>query len=186
MVFHKCVMAVLGALAVSASAAAGPIKFGEHGPPLDVAELRANGVRMGQQELRALFFPGSQSRGAKASCNDCLSAESSLRARGRSATSQYEALFPSTAAHLYNKPLPTSPARGTTPPTAVDLPTATAAVTDVVMAGVPVTSSAAVAPLAVVAPAAVPEPATITLIGTGLMGAWLLRRRGRSGPVQSA
>src|SRR3954452_21592628 len=104
MVFRRCVMAVFGVLAVSASAAAGPIKFGEHGPPLDVAELRANGVRMGQQELRALFFPGSQSRGAKGSCSDCLSSESSQTAGGRTEKSQYEALFPSTAAHLYNKP----------------------------------------------------------------------------------
>jgi hypothetical protein len=186
MVFHRCVMAVLGVLAVSASTAAGPIKFSEHGPPLDVAELRANGVRMGQDELRALFFPGSESRGARASCSDCLAAESSLTPRDRSATSQYQALFPSTVARVYSKPRSTSPARGTNPPAAVDLLTGPVAATDVGVAGVPVSSSAAVAPVAMAAPTAVPEPATITLISSGMVGAWLLRRRGRGGPAQSA
>src|SRR3954447_10980765 len=169
MVFHRCVMAVLAVLAVSASAAAGPIKFGESGPPLDVAELRADGVRMGQQELRALFFPGSQSRGAKASCSECLVAQSSLTPRGRD-RNPYQALFPSTVAALFTKPRSSSPARGSAAPAAparVDLLTGPAAATDLTLA-VPVSSSATVAPLAVATPAAVPEPATVTLIGTGL------------------
>ena len=105
-VFHRCVIAVIGALAVSTSATAGPISFGENGPSLDIAELRASGVRMGSRELRAIFFRGGDRRSAMGSCAECVSAESSLNAQERkgASNSHYKALFPLSSGNLFKKP----------------------------------------------------------------------------------
>src|SRR3954464_7305309 len=98
MLFHRCVIAVIGVLAVSTSAAAGPIRLGESGPSLNIDELRASGARMDDKELRAVFFRGAGSRNASASCAECLVAQSSLHARDRG-TSMDDA-FPFSAASL--------------------------------------------------------------------------------------
>jgi hypothetical protein len=169
-VFHRCVIAVIGVLAVSTSAAAGPIKF--EAPSFEVAELRS----LDSKELRALFFRGVGARNATASCADCIAAASSLTAREDKA-SQYKAVFPFTAARLFTKPAANRsssrrPAAGV--PDLVAGPVAGAA--DAI-GGVPLSSSEGTAPLAVVSAAAVPEPNTLALIGTGVAGAWLLRRR---------
>jgi hypothetical protein len=185
MVFHRCVIAVIGVLAIGTSATAGPVKFGERtGPSLDVAELRANGVRMGQQELRALFFRGGDSRNATASCGECLAAESSLRARDRNRkSSDYKALFPFSSVNLFTKPVAARPL--TLPPAAPaaapvpDLIAGPAAAGEGVTAVAPPVSNAAVGPVAVAAPVPAPEPATFALLGAGLAGVWLARRRNR-------
>jgi hypothetical protein len=176
-VFHRCVIAVLGVLALSTSAAAGPIKF-EAAPSFEAAELRS----MDQKELRALFFRGGGARNAAASCADCVAANSRLMARDRDGKStQYIAAFPFTAARLFKKPASNRSSRR--PATRVpDLLAGPAAAPDALDA-VPLSSSADASPLAVVSPAAVPEPNTLALIGTGLAGAWLLRRRQGSSPV---
>ena len=88
--FHRCVVAVIGVLAISTSAAAGPIKF-DAAPSFEAAELRS----MDQKELRALFFRGGGARNAAASCADCLAANSRLRARdndGKSASTRPRSL----------------------------------------------------------------------------------------------
>ena len=181
--FHRCVIAVIGVLTVSTLAAAGPIKLGGHGPSLELSELRANGVRMGQRELRALFFPGEESRAAGASCADCLSAASSLTPLDREVN--YTAVFPFSSSNLFRKPASSNAARSSRPAAGTDLLNAPAAVlTDAVLtdpalvaAPMPLAGTAELTPLAVVGPSAVPEPSTIALIGTGLASAWLLRRR---------
>jgi hypothetical protein len=182
-VFHRCVIAVLGVLAVSSSAAAGPFKFGERGPSLDVAELRANGVRMGQEELRALFFRGGNSRSAAASCAECLAAESSLSARRRDRrAADYEALFPFRPANLFARRAAPVARAPETPAAAVPdliVGPAVAAPEAVTAVAQPISGSEAVAPLAVAAPIPAPEPTSFALLGGGLVGAWLLRRRDR-------
>ena len=173
-VFHRCVIAVIGALAVSASATAGPISFGENGPSLDIAELRASGVRMGSRELRAIFFRGGDRRSAMASCAECVSAESSLNApEGKGASnSHYKALFPLSSGKLFKKPASHARTTGHMPALLAEpLPEAV-----LLVAGLPL-SSAEVAPVAAAAAAPVPEPASVVLFGTGLAGAWLVRRR---------
>ena len=177
--FHKCVIATIGVLALSTSAAAGPIKFGEQGPSLEVSELRASGVRMGSRELRAIFFRGAESRNATPSCADCLSAESSLNALKRNPNTRYQTLFPFSSASLHaKKPARSSGATRSVP----DLLTGSAVPTDaaLLVAGLPLSSSEDLAPVAVVGAAAVPEPGTVVLITSGLAGVWLLRRRNRS------
>ena len=172
MVFHRCVIAVIGVLAVSTSAAAGPIKLGESGPSLNIDELRASGARMDDKELRALFFRGAGSRNAVASCAECLVAESSLHARER-ARSDYDA-FPFSAVSLF----PPRPAKSSSHHTGSSHPTVTA-VADVSTVALipPLSSSEAVAPVAITAPSPVPEPGSVVLMGTGLTGGWLVRRR---------
>jgi len=177
-VFHRCVIAVIGVLTVSTLAAAGPIKLGGHDPSLELSELRANGVRMGQRELRAVFFPGEESRAAGASCADCLSTASSLRRLDREVN--YTAVFPFSSSNLFRKPASSNAARSFRPAAGTDLLNGPAAVpTDaaLVAAPMPLAGTAELAPLAVVGASAVPEPSTIALIGTGLASAWLLRRR---------
>jgi PEP-CTERM motif len=176
-VFHRCVIAVIGVLAVSTSAAAGPIKF-EAAPSFEAAELRS----LDQKELRALFFRGGGARNAAASCADCLAANSRLMARDKDGKSaQYTAAFPFTAARLFKKPASN---RSSSRPAArvPDLLVGPAAAADA-LGAVPLSSSEGASPLAVVSPAAVPEPNTLALIGTGLAGAWLLRRRRSSQQV---
>ena len=173
-VFHRCVIAVIGVLAFSTSAAAGPIKFEAQAPSFDVSELRS----LDSKDLRALFFRGAGARNAAASCADCVSAGSSLTARDRDGKSAaYKAVFPFTAARLFAKPASnrSSTSRAARP----DLLAGPRAAADVVGA-VPLSSSEGAAPLAVVSPAAVPEPNTLVLFGTGVVGAWLLRRRHQS------
>jgi hypothetical protein len=153
--------------------------LGEHGPSLELAELRANGVRMGQRELRALFFPGEESRAAGASCADCLSTASSLTRLDREVN--YRAVFPFSSANLFRKPAHASgnAARSSGPASGTDLLTGPVAlVIDVALVVAPMPlPSAALTPMAVEGPSAVPEPSTIALMGTGLASAWLLRRR---------
>ena len=183
-VFHRCVIAVIGALTVSTSAAAGPIKLNGHGPSLELSELRANGVRMGQRELRAVFFPGEESRAGGASCADCLSTASSLTPLDREV--KYKAVFPFSSSNLFRKPRSSNAARSSRPTAGADLLNSPAVVvtdaavfTDaaLVAAPMPLASSPELTPLAVAGPAAVPEPSTIALIGTGLASVWWLRRR---------
>ena len=170
-VFHRCVIAVLGVLAIGTSAAAGPIKFDAKAPSFDVAELRS----LDSKELRALFFRGAGARNASASCADCVSAASSLTARDRDGKSAaYKAVFPFTAARLFTKPAAKKSSRR--PTARPDLLAGPVAAADA-LGAVPLSSSEDTAPLAVVSPAAVPEPNTLALIGTGLAGAWLLSRR---------
>jgi hypothetical protein len=169
-VFHRCVVAVIGVLAISTSAAAGPIKF-EAAPSFEAAELRS----MDQKELRAIFFRGSGARNAAASCADCVAANSRLRAKDNDGKSEYTAAFPFTAARLFKKPASNQSSRR--PAARVpDLLAGPAAAADA-LGAVPVSSSEGASPVAVVSPAAVPEPNTFALIGTGLVGASLLRRR---------
>ena len=173
MVIHRCVIAVIGVLAFAASANAGPIKFGDQGPSLDVTELRASGVRMSSRELRAIFFRGADPR-ATASCAECLTAESSLSTRERSSNSSYHALFPLSSSRLHAK----KPARSASTRSVPDL--LTGLENDAVAAEVPLSGSELVPPLPAVGAAAIPEPASVILIGTGLTGVWLMRRRSRS------
>ncbi len=173
-VFHRCVIAVTGVLAISTSAAAGPIKF--EAPSFEAAELRL----MDQKELRALFFRGGGARNAAASCADCLATNSRLMARD-SESAQYTAAFPFTAARLFKKPAANrsssrQAARGP------DLLAGPAAAADA-LGAVPLSGSEGASPLAVVSPAAVPEPNSLALFGTGLAGAWLLGRRRSSQQV---
>lgn len=176
--FHRCVIAVIGVLAVSASAAAGPIRFGENGPSLDIAELRASGVQMGSRELRAIFFRGGDRGSAKASCAECVSAGSSLHARERNgaSNSNYKALFPFSSGNLFKKPASRARARARATSRVPDLLAAPLPEAVLLVGGLPL-SSAGVTPVAAAAAAPVPEPASVVLFGTGLAGAWLLRRR---------
>jgi hypothetical protein len=88
---------------------------------------------------------------------------------------EYRAAFPFTAARLFKKPAANRSSKR--PATRVpDLLAGPAAAADA-LGAVPLSSSEGASPLAVVSPAAVPEPNTLALIGTGLAGAWLLRRR---------
>jgi type IV secretory pathway VirB2 component (pilin) len=171
-VFHRCVIAVLGVLAIGTSAAAGPIKLDAKAPSFDTAELRS----MDQKELRALFFRGGGARNAAASCADCVAANSRLTALEREGKSAaYTAAFPFTAARLFKKPAANGSSKR--PATRVpDLLAGPAATSDA-LAAVPLSSNEGASPLAVVSPAAVPEPNTLALIGTGVAGAWLVRRR---------
>jgi hypothetical protein len=172
-VFHRCVIAVIGVLAISTSAGAGPIKLDAKAPSFEVAELRS----LDAKELRALFFRGGGARNGAASCADCLSAESTLTARDRDGKSAaYKTVFPFTAARLFTKPAAN---RSSSTRTAArpDLLAGPAAAATDALSAVPLSSIEVAAPLAVVSPAAVPEPNTLALIGTGLAGAWLLRRR---------
>jgi len=175
MLFHRCVIAVIGVLAVSTSAAAGPIRLGESGPSLNIDELRASGARMDDKELRAVFFRGAGSRNASASCAECLVAQSSLHARDRG-TSMDDA-FPFSAASLVTvkKSGKSSRHTGSSHPTVI---TAVDPVTAALVE--PLSSSETVARTAITAASPVPEPSSVVLIGTGLAGAWLVRgRRGR-------
>jgi hypothetical protein len=172
-VFHRCVIAVIGVLAIGTAAAAGPIKLDAKGPSFEVAELRA----LDQKELRALFFRGGGARNAAASCADCVAADSRLRALDRDGKSaDYSAAFPFTAARLFKKPAAN---RSSKRPAArvPDLLAGPAVVAADVLGAVPLPSGEGASPVAVVSPAAVPEPNTLALIGTGVAGAWLLRRR---------
>jgi hypothetical protein len=177
-VFHRCVVAVIGLLALSTWAAAGPIKFSEQGPSLEVTELRASGVRMSSGQLRAIFFRGGDARNATASCAECLSAESALNALERNPNSSYRTLFPFSSSSLYAK----KPSRSTrTTKSVPDLLTGSGVEgAALLVADLPVSSSDLAAPLAVTAAAAVPEPGSVVLIGTGMAGLWLRRRRNRS------
>jgi hypothetical protein len=171
-VFHRCVVAVIGVLAISTSAAAGPIKFDEKAPSFEAAELRS----LDAKELRALFFRGGGARNAAASCADCVSNQSSLNRNRDSKSTHYTAAFPFTAARLFKKPAANRSSRR--PAARVpDLLAGPAAASSDAVGAVPLSSSEGASPLGVVSPAAVPEPSTLALIGTGLAGAWLLRRR---------
>jgi hypothetical protein len=180
MVFHRCVITVIAVLAVGTSATAGPIKLGETGPPLDVRELRANGV-LDKDVLRALFFRGVNGRSAPNSCSDCLNSNSSLTPRDRDEHSNYRTLFPFSSRNVYkapSKPGAAAPGRSAQP----DRVTGVADVTGAVTGGQPVSSGEGVAQGAPEATAAVPEPATLMLLGSGLAGAWIVRRRRGRGP----
>jgi hypothetical protein len=171
-VFHRCVIAVIGVLAIGTSAAAGPIKLDAQAPSFELAELRS----LDQKELRALFFRGGGARNAAASCADCVGSGSRLMALERDGKlAEYRAAFPFTAARLFKKPAANRSSKR--PATRVpDLLAGPAAAADA-LGAVPLSGSEGASPLAVVSPAAVPEPNTLALIGTGLAGAWLLRRR---------
>ena len=171
-VFHTCVIAVIGVLAIGTAAAAGPIKLDAKAPSFEVAELRA----MDQKELRALFFRGGRARNAAASCADCVAANSRLRALdGDGKSAGYTAAFPFTAARLFKKPAANRSSKR--PAARVPDLLAGPAVASDVLGAVPLPSGEGTSPVAVVSPAAVPEPNTLALIGTGVAGAWLLRRR---------
>jgi PEP-CTERM motif len=172
-VLHRWVIAVIGMLAISTSAAAGPIKLDTKAPSFEVAELRA----LDAKELRALFFRGAGARNAAASCADCLSAGSSLTAHDREGKSQYKASFPFTAARLFTKPAANRSSSKRQAARVPDLLAGPVAGAADVVAGVTLPGGGGVAPLDVVSPAAVPEPNTLALIGTGVAGAVLLRRR---------
>jgi hypothetical protein len=175
-VFHRCVIAAIGVLAVSTSAAAGPIKLGDSGPSLNIDELRASGARMDDKELRALFFRGGGSRNAAASCAECLVAESSLHARGRGRSD--DDAFPFSAASVF-PPKPAKSSRHTGSGSSHATVTAVADVAAVALIP-PLSSSETVAPAAIAAASPVPEPGSIVLIGTGLTGGCLVSRRRRS------
>ena len=174
--FHRCVIAVMGVLAIGTAAAAGPIKLDAKAPSFELAELRA----MDQKELRALFFRGGGARNAAASCADCVAANSRLRALDRDGKSaEYTAAFPFTAARLYSRsPRPTG--RRNVRPHAFRISLAGPALATDVLGAVPLPSSEGTSPVAVVSPSAMPEPNTLALIATGAAGAWLLRRRRQS------
>ena len=174
--FQRCVIAVIGVLAISTSAVAGPIKLGE-APSLNIDELTASGAKMDDTELRALFFRGAGSRHAAASCAECLAAGSSLHAR-QGASSDFDA-FPFTAASVFprgnsgkNSGKSSAHTGQSSHPAAISDPTAVALLP-------PLSSSEAVAPVAIITPEAVPEPSTVVLVASGLAGAWLVRRRRR-------
>jgi hypothetical protein len=167
---------VLGVLAVGTSAAAGPIKLGETGPPLEIGELRASGA-LDADVLRALFFRGARGRGAPNSCSDCLNSNSSLTRRDDEHSS-YRAVFPFSSRNLYKAP--TRP--GAASPVAnrsgkPDLVTGAADAPAPVAGGQPVSNLQGAAPLPADASTPMPEPTSLVLIGTGLAGAWIVRRR---------
>ena len=170
--FHRCVIAVIGVLSIGTSAAAGPIKFDATAPSFELAELRS----LNKAELRALFFRGGGARNAAAGCADCVAADSRLMALDRDGKSaDYTAAFPFSAARLFKKPAANRSSKR--PATRVPDLLAGPAVASDALGAVPLSGSEGASPLAVVSPAAVPEPNTLALIGTGLAGAWLLRRR---------
>jgi hypothetical protein len=169
-VFHRCVIAVIGVLTISTSAAAGPFKLEASAPSFEGAELRS----MDEKELRALFFSGGGARNAAGSCASCLLADSSRRARDRDAKAQYAAAFPVTSARLAAKSAANRSSKRSTA-NAPDLLAGPAAVTTDALGAVPLPSSEG--SLAAVTPAAVPEPNTLALMGAGVAGFWMLRRR---------
>jgi PEP-CTERM motif len=179
MVFHRCVITVLAVLTVGTSATAGPIKLGGSGPPLQIGELRASGV-LDKDVLRALFFPGVRGRGAPNSCRDCLNSGSSLTRRDDE--NSYRNLFPFSSRSLYRSP--TRP--GAASPVSnrrvkPDLVTGVGDVQNPAIGGQPVSNGAGAVQSPVESPATAPEPTTLVLIGSGLAGAWIVRRRQGTG-----
>jgi PEP-CTERM motif-containing protein len=175
MVFHRCVITALAVLTVGTSAAAGPIKLGESGPPLDMGELRASGA-LDKDVIRALFFRGVRGRGALNSCKDCVNSTSSLHRRDDE-NSSYRSLFPFSSRNLYRSP--TRP--GAASPVSnrrvkPDLVTGVGEVPDPTVGG-PISNGPGVAPSPAESPTTAPEPGTLVLIGSGLAGALIVRRR---------
>ena len=178
--FHRCVITVIGVLALGTSAAAGPIKLGESGSPFEIGELRASGV-LDKDVLRALFFRGAGSRSAPKTCGDCLGSNSSLTPLDGDENRSYRALFPFSSRRLYRAPTGPGTAapvggRSSRPGSRPDL------VTD----APDVQNPNGPPPTGVVTPpgdppTSVPEPATLVLLGSGLASAWIVRRRKRSG-----
>jgi hypothetical protein len=178
MVFHRCVITVLAVLTIGTSATAGPIKLGESGPPLDIGELRVSGA-LDKDVIRALFFRGVRGRGAPNSCRDCLNSSSSLHRRDEE-NSSYRNLFPFSSRNLYRTP--TRP--GAASPVSnrrvkPDLVTGVGDVQDPTVGGQPVGPGAV--PVPGESPTSAPEPTTLVLIGSGLAGAWIVRRRQDAG-----
>jgi PEP-CTERM motif-containing protein len=173
MVVHRCVITVLAVLTIGTSAAAGPIKLGESGPPLDMGELRASGA-LDKDVIRALFFRGVRGRGAPDSCSDCLSSNPSLH-RLNEENSNYRNLFPFSTRNLFKS----HPRAGAASPVSNprNKPDLVTGVSDVQDPGGPLAVGPGVGPSPAEAPASAPEPGTLILIGSGLAGAWIVRRR---------
>ena len=175
MVLHRCVITVLAVLTVGTSATAGPIKLGESGPPLQIGELRASGV-LDKDVLRALFFRGVRGRGALNSCRDCLNSSSSLSRRDDE--NSYRNLFPFSSQSLYRSPTrPGAASPVSNQRVKPDLVTGAGDVQDPTIGGQPVSNAPGAAQSPAESPATAPEPTTLVLIGSGLAGAWIVRRR---------
>jgi hypothetical protein len=180
-VFHRCVIAVLGVLALSTAAAAGPIKMGDDGSSLDIGELASGGLGLGKAELRALFFRGVDARSAARGCADCLSNNSSLT-RVHDNNGAYHSLFALTT-HNPNRGggRGRNAASSTTRTNLLTGANASAAPASLVGAGLPLSSGAgAVTPAAEPGVAAVPEPSSLVFFASGLAGAWVAARRKRA------
>ena len=173
--FHRCVITVLAVLTVGTSATAGPIKLGETGPPLQVGELRASGV-LDKDVLRAMFFPGARGKGAPNACRDCLNSSSSLRRRDDE--NSYRNLFPFSSRSLYRSPGAAS--RGSNQRVKPDLVTGVGEVQDPTIGG-PASNGPGAPQSPAESPTTAPEPTTLVLIGSGLAGAWIVRRRQGTG-----
>ena len=179
MVFHRCVITVLAVLTVGTSAAAGPIKLGESGPPLDMGELRASGA-LDNAVIRALFFRGVSGRGAPNSCRDCLNSNSSLHRRDED-NGNYHNLFPFSPRNLFkSRPRPGAATPVSNRRDKPDLVTGVGDVQDPT-AGGSLGNGPGVAPSPAESPASAPEPGTLVLIGSGLAGALIVRRRQGTG-----
>jgi PEP-CTERM motif len=177
-VFHRCVITVLAVLTVGTSATAGPIKLGETGPPLQVGELRASGV-LDKDVLRAMFFPGVRGRGALNACRDCLNSSSSLNRRDDE--NSYRNLFPFSSRSLYRSPNRNGAASpGSNRRVKPDLVTGVGEVQDPTIGG-PVSNGPGAPQSPAESPTTAPEPTTLVLIGSGLAGAWIVRRRQGTG-----
>ena len=178
MVFHRCVITVLAVLTVGTSATAGPIKLGESGPPLQIGELRASGA-LDKDVLRALFFRGVRGRGALNSCKDCLSSNKSLR-RLDEENANYSNLFPFSSRRLYRTP--TRPGAASPVSNRLERPDLVTGVGEVQNPAVPpVANGPGAVPLPAESPTTAPEPTTLVLLGSGLAGAWIGRRRQGTG-----
>jgi hypothetical protein len=175
-VFHRCVVTVLAVLTVGTSATAGPIKLGETGPPLQVGELRASGV-LDKDVLRAMFFPGVRGRGALNACRDCLNSSSSLSRRDDE--NSYRNLFPFSSRSLYRSPNSHAASRGSNRRVKPDL--VTGDVQEPTIGGQPVSNGPGAAQSPAESPTTAPEPTTLVLLGSGLAGAWIVRRRQGTG-----
>jgi hypothetical protein len=126
--------------------------------------------------LRAMFFPGARGKGAPNACRDCLNSSSSLRRRDDE--NSYRNLFPFSSRSLYRSPGAAS--RGSNRRGKPDLVTGVGEVGPTI-GGQPVTNGPGAPQSPAESPTTAPEPTTLVLIGSGLAGAWIVRRRQGTG-----